>query len=32
VDPGTYVVTLTANGKTLKKAVTILQDEWLPAR
>ena len=32
VDAGTYVVTLTANGRTVKKSVTILRDEWLPAR
>ena len=31
VEPGTYVVTLTANGKTLTKPVTVLPDQWLPA-
>jgi hypothetical protein len=29
VEPGTYIVTLTANGKTLTKPVTVLQDRWL---
>ena len=29
VDPGTYMVTLTAAGKTLTKPITILQDRWL---
>jgi hypothetical protein len=29
VDAGTYVVTLTAAGKTLTKPVTVLQDRWL---
>ena len=32
VDPGTYIVTLTANGKTVTKPVTVLQDQWLPSR
>jgi hypothetical protein len=27
--PGTYIVTLSANGKTMTKPVTILQDQWL---
>ena len=29
VDPGTYIVTLSANGKTLTKPLTVLQDIWL---
>jgi photosystem II stability/assembly factor-like uncharacterized protein len=29
VEPGTYIVTLTANGKTLTRPVTVLQDRWL---
>ena len=29
VDPGTYLVTLTANGKTSSKPVQVLQDMWL---
>jgi hypothetical protein len=32
VDPGTYIVTLTANGKTVTKPVTVLLDQWLPSR
>jgi photosystem II stability/assembly factor-like uncharacterized protein len=32
VDPGTYIVTLSASGKTLTKPVTVLQDQWMPAR
>jgi hypothetical protein len=32
VEPGTYIVTLTANGKTLTKPVTVLQDRWLGER
>ena len=32
VEAGTYIVTLTANGKTLTKPVTVLQDQWLPSR
>ena len=31
VEPGTYIVTLTANGKTLTKPVTVLADQWLPS-
>ena len=29
VDPGTYIVTLTVNGKTMTKPVSVLQDVWL---
>jgi photosystem II stability/assembly factor-like uncharacterized protein len=29
VEPGTYIVTLNAAGKTLVKPVTVLQDRWL---
>jgi hypothetical protein len=29
VEPGTYVATLTANGKTASKPVQVLQDVWL---
>jgi hypothetical protein len=29
VEPGTYVATLTVNGKTSTKSVTVLQDTWL---
>jgi photosystem II stability/assembly factor-like uncharacterized protein len=32
VEPGTYIVTLTAGGKTLTKPVTVLQDRWLGER
>src|SRR5437879_1526583 len=32
VEPGTYIVTLTGNGKTLTKPVTVLQDRWLGER
>ena len=32
VDPGTYIVTLTVNGKTMSKPVTVLQDIWLNER
>jgi len=32
VEPGTYVVSLTANGKTLTKPVTVLPDRWLGQR
>jgi photosystem II stability/assembly factor-like uncharacterized protein len=32
VEPGTYIVTLTAAGKTLTKPVTVLQDRWLSER
>ena len=32
VEPGTYLVTLTAAGKTLTKPVTVLQDRWLSER
>jgi hypothetical protein len=32
VDPGTYIVTLSVNGKTLTKPVTVLQDVWLNER
>src|SRR5204863_7296068 len=28
VDPGTYIVTLSVNGKTLTKPLTVLQDIW----
>jgi photosystem II stability/assembly factor-like uncharacterized protein len=31
-EPGTYVVTLTANGKTSSKPVQVLQDVWLRER
>ena len=29
VEPGTYLATLTANGKTVSKPVQVLQDVWL---
>jgi hypothetical protein len=29
VEPGTYMVTVNVNGKTLTKPVTVLQDRWL---
>ena len=29
VDPGTYLVTLTVNGKAVSKTVNVLQDIWL---
>ena len=32
VDPGTYIVTLSVDGKTLTKPVTVLQDRWLGER
>jgi hypothetical protein len=32
VDPGTYIVTLEANGKKVTKPVTVLQDVWLRER
>jgi hypothetical protein len=32
VDPGTFVVTLSVDGKTMSKAVTVLQDRWLSER
>jgi hypothetical protein len=32
VDPGTYIVTLTVDGKTFTKPVTVLQDVWLAER
>jgi photosystem II stability/assembly factor-like uncharacterized protein len=32
VDPGTYIVTLSANGKTFAKPVSVLQDIWLNER
>jgi hypothetical protein len=32
VEPGTYIVTLSASGKTLTKPVTVLQDKWLGER
>jgi hypothetical protein len=32
VEPGTYIVTLNAAGKTLVKPVTVLQDRWLGER
>jgi photosystem II stability/assembly factor-like uncharacterized protein len=32
VDPGTYIVTLTANGTTITKPRTVLQDYWLNER
>ena len=32
VDPGTYIVTLSVNGKTMTKPVTVLQDIWLNER
>jgi hypothetical protein len=32
VEPGTYVVTLNAGGKTYSKPVTVLQDRWLDER
>ena len=32
VEPGTYLVTLTAGGKTVTKPITVLQDRWLGER
>ncbi len=32
VDPGTYIATLTVNGKTMTKPVTVLQDIWMNER
>ena len=32
VDPGTYIVTLSVNGQTMTKPVTVLQDAWLSER
>ncbi|HEX3702638.1 MAG TPA: hypothetical protein VHU82_04865 [Vicinamibacterales bacterium] len=32
VEPGTYIVTLTAGGKTLTKPVTVQEDRWLNER
>jgi hypothetical protein len=32
VDPGTYIVTLSVNGKTYTKPLTVLQDIWLNER
>jgi hypothetical protein len=32
VEPGTYIVTVSAAGKTLTKPVTVLQDRWLGER
>ncbi len=32
VEPGTYVATLTANGKSVSKPVQVLQDIWLRER
>jgi hypothetical protein len=32
VEPGTYVVTLTVDGRSYTKPVTVLQDEWLDER
>jgi photosystem II stability/assembly factor-like uncharacterized protein len=32
VDAGTYIVTLSANGKTLTKPLTVLQDVWMNER
>ncbi len=32
VDPGTYIVTLSVNGKTMTKPLTVLQDVWLNER
>jgi hypothetical protein len=32
VEPGTYIVTVTAGGKTLAKPVTVMQDRWLGER
>jgi hypothetical protein len=29
IEPGTYNITLTANGKTITKQATVLQDRWL---
>jgi hypothetical protein len=29
VEPGTYTVTLSTNGKTITKPVTVLADRWL---
>jgi hypothetical protein len=32
VTPGTYIVTMTAGGTTLKKPLTVLQDVWMSER
>ena len=32
VDPGTYTVTLTANGRTLSKPLVVLEDKWIGER
>ena len=32
VDPGTYIVTVSVNGKTMTKPLTVLQDIWLNER
>jgi photosystem II stability/assembly factor-like uncharacterized protein len=32
VTPGTYIVTMTAGGATLKKPITVLQDVWMNER
>ncbi|MBI4472023.1 MAG: hypothetical protein HY646_05105, partial [Acidobacteria bacterium] len=32
VEPGTYMVTLSVNGKTMSKPVTVLLDLWLRVR
>jgi hypothetical protein len=32
VEAGTYIVTLTAGGKTMTKPVTVLEDRWLAER
>jgi photosystem II stability/assembly factor-like uncharacterized protein len=32
VEPGTYIVTLSVNGQTMTKPVTVLQDVWLNER
>jgi len=32
VDPGSYTVTLTVNGRTLTKPVTVLEDKWMLER
>ena len=32
VDPGTYTVTLTVNGRTLTKPLVVLEDKWMQER
>jgi PKD repeat protein len=32
VEPGTYTVTLTVNGRTLSKPLVVLEDKWMAER